>query len=258
MACTTRAVRVASLKYFWKQACAALAALVVLGPAFAARDDAPWPQVRVPQQVETFDIGQQMVVNGTPVRMRGFVSPVGPAALAASFRQVLGEPLMEDRRGTTLVLGRGEGRYYMTVQLHPVGSGTRGVIAVTKPPLDQQEPADAAAARRLLSALPPGSTLASHTSSIDRGIRADHDAIINSHSIGINSEYIQRMLRSDGFDFERESGASHAIHTGTHIASDARTLFFKRPGAEAIAVLFSDDSGRSVIVLNRVTRGSTK
>jgi hypothetical protein len=224
----------------------------------AARDDAPWPQVRFPRQVETFDIGQEMVVNGTPVRMRGFVSPASAAALATSFRQELGEPLMEDRRGNTLVLGRGEGRYYMTVQLTPVGSGTRGVIAVTRPPIDQQEPADAAAARRLLSALPPGSTLASHTSSIDAGIRADHDAVINSHSIDVNSEYVQRMLRADGFNFERESGPSQATHVRTHIASDARTLFFKRPGAEAIAVLFSDDSGRSVIVLNRVTRGSAK
>jgi hypothetical protein len=193
-----------------------------------------------------------MVVNGTPVRMLGFISRTSPAALATSFRQVLGESLMEDHRGDTLVLGRGEGQYYLTVQLHPVGLGTGGVIAVTKPPVGQQEPTDTAAARRLLSALPPGSTLASHTSSIDGGTRADHDAVINSHSIGINSEYVQRMLRADGFNFERESTTSQAIHARAHIASDARTLFFKRPGAEAIAVLFNDDRGRSVIVLNRV------
>ncbi|GAB3427965.1 hypothetical protein NX773_00625 [Massilia solisilvae] len=257
MARTTRDLKVAASKCGLKQVVVALAAQTLFNPAFAAQGDAPWPQVRVPQQVETFDIGQEVVVNGTPVRMRGFVSSVSPAALTASFRQVLGEPLMEDRRGNTLVLGRGEGRYYMTVQLDPAGFGTRGVIAVTRPPIDQHEPADAAA-RRLLSALPPGSTLASHTSSIDGGTRAEHDAVINSHSIGVNSEYVQRMLRANGFSFEREAGPSKAIHARTHLAPDARTLFFKRPGAEATAVLFSDASGKSVIVMNRVVYGGAK
>jgi hypothetical protein len=252
MADTTHVVKAANSKYFLGQFGVALAALALLEPALAARDDAPWPQFRVPAQIETFDVGQAMVVNGTPVRMRGFVSRDTPEALATSFRQALGQPLMEDRRGSTLVLGRRAGQYYMTVQLDPAGSGTRGVIAVTRPPVDQEEAADAAAARGLLSAFPPGSALASHTSSIDGGTRADQDAIVNSHSIGINGEYVQRMLRADGFILERESGPSQGGRARTRVASDARTLYFKRPGAEAIAVLFSDDSGRSVIVLNRV------
>lgn len=254
MACTTRAAKVANGKCYSGQVGIALAALAFFEPALAARDDAAWPQVRVPPQVETFDVGQQMVVDGTPLRMRGFVSRASPAALATSFRELLGEPLVENSRGNTLVLGREEGRYYITVQLDPAGSGARGLIAVTRPPLDQQDAADTAAARRLLSALPPGSTLASHTSSIDGGARADHDAIVNSHSIGINSEYVQRMLRADGFVLERESTASQAVRARTHVAPDARTMFFKRAGAEAIAVLFSDErSGKSVVVLNRVS-----
>jgi hypothetical protein len=258
MASTTRALADINGHDFLRQASVAFAAAVVFTPAFATPVDATWPQVRVPQQVETFEIGQEMVVNGMPVRMRGFVSPASPAALTTSFRQVLGEPLMEDRRGNTLVLGRGQGRYYLTVQLTPAGSGTRGLIALTKPPIDKEEAADTPATRRLLAALPPGSTLASHTSSIDDGIRADHDAFINSHSLGINSEYVQRMLRADGFNFERESGPSPAAEVRKHFFADARTLFFRRPDAEAIAVLFSDGNGKSVIVLNRATRRSAK
>lgn len=258
MTCTTCLVQGGSSKSFSAPACVTLVALVLCSPAFASSDDAPWPQVRVPQQVETFDIGQETVVNGTPVKMRGFVSPVSPGALVTSFRQILGQPLMENRHGDTLVLGRAEGRYYMTVQLNPAGSGTHGVIAVSRPPIEQQEPADAASARRLLSSLPPGSTLASHTSSIDAGARADHDAVINSHSIGVNSEYVQRMLRAEGFSLEREARAPIAIRPRTHTGFAPQTLLFKRPGAEAIAVLFSDNSGRSVIVLNKVIRGSAK
>ena len=238
----------------WSKRAFILALLVTLasfGPALATSAD-EWPQVRVPRQIETFDVAQEVNVNGTRARIRGFVSPATPSELAVAFRQLFGQPLMEDRRGDKLILGRGQGRYYVTVQLDPLGSGTRGVIAVTRPPVDREEPADAGIARRLLSAMPPGSTLASHTSSIDGKTRADHDAIVNSHSIGINSEYVRRMLRADGFVLERESGSLPAMRAGSHIAPDARTLFFKRPGAEAIAVLFSSENKQSVIVLNRV------
>jgi hypothetical protein len=258
MARTKRAVRVADRRFFSRHFPIALAALTQFVPAWAARNEAPWPQVPVPQQVEIFDIGQETVVNGIPIRMRGFVSRTSPAALAASFRQALGKPLMEDQRGNTFVLGRGEGRYYMTVQLVPVGSGTRGVIAISKPPVADEDSLDTISARRLLSGLPPGSTLANHTSSVDGKTHAEHDAIVNMHSIGINSEYVQRMLRADGFILERESRAPQTTHTRPYLAGDARTMFFKRPGAEAIAVLFSDDNGRSVIVLNRITRGNTQ
>jgi hypothetical protein len=257
MARTTRAVRVTRSRYFSKQFYVALVALALPGLAISAGDEAPWPQVPIPQQVETFDIGHETVVNGTPVRMRGFVSSGSPAALGVSFRQVLGKPLMEDRHGDILVLGRGEGRFYVTVQLAPFGSGTRGVIAVTKPPVDQEAPGDTVTARRLLSALPPGSTLASHTSSIDGETHAEHDAIVNAHSIGINRDYVKRMLQGDGFILERESAPPQTTHARAHVAADALTLFFKRPGAEAIAVLFSSDKGKSVIVLNRVHFGDS-
>jgi hypothetical protein len=260
MACTTRAGRVVNRNYFGVRLGVVLTAFALIKPASAERDPARWPQIDVPAQVDTFDVGEGMVVNGTPVRMRGFVSRMSPAVLAASFRQVLGKPLVESTRGNTLVLGREEGRYYITVQLEPLGTGARGSIAVTKPPLDEQITVDAGAARRLLSALPPGSTLASHISSVDAGARAEHDAIVNSHSIGINREYVQRMLRADGFTLERESNAAQAARARMHVESDARTLFFSRPGAEAIAVLFNDNrTGRSVLVLNRVNyTGSAK
>jgi hypothetical protein len=251
MAGTKRTLKFADKKTFLKQICVLLARLALFGPASAACADG-WPQVRVPQQIETFDVAQEVVVNGTRARIRGFISRAAPSELAATFRQLLGQPLMEDRRDDKLILGHPEGRYYVTVQLDPLGAGTRGVIAVTRPPVDREEPADAGVARRLLSAMPPGSTLASHTSSIDGRTRADHDAIVNAHSIGINSEYVQRMLRADGFILERESGPLPAMRAGSHVAPDARTLFFKRPGAEAIAVLFSGDNNKSVIVLNRV------
>lgn len=235
--------------YAYGRPALAMAALVLMAPAWAA---APWPRVPLPRQVEAFEVGKEMVVNGMPVRVQGFVSRAAPAELAASMRQLLGAPLMEDRHGTTLVLGRANGAYYITVQLSPLGSGTRALVAVTKPPIGERPLEDSQSIRRLMSAMPPGSTLASHTSSADEPTRADLSAVVNSHSIDINVEYVKRMLRADGFTLEREASPSQLASARTGLSRGARTMFFKRPGSEAIAVVTKNESGDSVIVLNRV------
>lgn len=228
-----------------------LTALGLLAPALA-RDEARWPQIPLPKQVDRFKVGNEMVVNGMPIRMQGFISRAGPAELAASMRQLLGSPLMEDRHGATLVLGRGEGPYYITVQISPLGSGTRALIAVTKPHVSEQ-PTDTAAERHLLSAFPPGSTLTGHTSSIDGTAHADQAAIVNSHSIDINTEHVKRMMHAEGFALEREARPRQGPRPGMSVSPGAKTMFFKRTGAEAVAVVARNESGNSVIVLNRIS-----
>jgi hypothetical protein len=251
MACTTRATIVAKSKYFLTWLAIATAALGPVAPA-SAGTDSRWPQIPLPKHVDVFKVGNEMVVNGMPIRVQGFVSRATPAELAASMRQLLGSPLMEDRRGGTLVLGRGEGQYYITVQLSPLGSGTRALIAVTKPPVSTQ-PTDAPIDRHLLSAFPPGSTLTSHTSSIDDTAHADYAAIVNSHSGDINAEHVKRMMHADGFTLEREAKPKQGSRPGVNASPGARTMFFKRAGAEAVAVVARNQSGDSVIVLNRVS-----
>jgi hypothetical protein len=252
MECITLAVQAANRKFFRNLFGLSMVALTLLHPVVAQSLNTSWPQLRIPQGIDTFDVGQELVVNGTPATVKGFVSQLPPAALVPAFRQMLGQPLMEDVHGSSLILGRSEGRYYITVQLDPSGSGTRGVIAVTRPPDTTHASGDISATRRIIAGLPPGSTLTSHTSFVDAGVRAEHDAVFNSHSIEINREYVQRMLRADGFILEHEAGPSANTHLPQKVRADSRTFFFKRPGAEAIAVLFTDESGKSVIVLNRL------
>lgn len=235
--------------YAYGRPALAMAALVLMAPVWA---EAPWPQVPLPRQVEAFEVGKEMVVNGMPARVQGFVSRAAPAELATSMRQLLGTPLMEDRHGTTLVLGRANGAYYITVQLSPLGSGTRALVAVTKPPIGERPLEDSQSIRQLMSAMPPGSTLSSHTSSADESARADLSAVVNSHSTDINVEYVKRMLRADGFTLEREASPSQLTSTRSGLSQSARTMFFKRPGAEVTAVVAKIESGDSVVVLNRV------
>lgn len=251
MACTLHAEANSEKKFRFSQLIVILGTLAVFEPA-SAGDGASWPRIPLPEQVDVFEVGREIVVNGTPIRMSGFVSRATPSELAASMRQLLGAPLMEDHHGTTLVLGRGEGPFYITVQLAPLGSGTRALVAVTKPAVSDQGPPDADADRHLLSALPPGSTLISHTSSFDAPARADQAVVMNSHSADINTEYVKRMLRADGYTLEREARPAQVARAQARVLPGARTMFFKRADSEAVAVIARDDRGDSVIVLNRV------
>lgn len=234
---------------------ALLAGSLLISASAAAFPQADWPQLSIPKAVNTFDMGGQLTANGLPMRLRGFISEAKPAVVASLFRQSLGEPLVEDRLGSKLVLGRAQGAHYLTVQMEPAGSGTRGVIAVAevRAAIDNRE-ALQKAERHLLSRLPAGSNLISRTASIDGKNRADHVVLTNTHSPELNANYVKSMLDADGFNFERETPTSKRadLHRGT-ASLDRRTLFFRRAGGEATAVIFRANSGKTAIVLNTIS-----
>jgi hypothetical protein len=223
--------------------------LTSTGPVLAQTS---WPQVAVPSGIVLADQGGQVTANGLPVRMRGFTSAAGPVKVAELFRHSLGQPLVEDRVGAKLVLGRSHGAYYLTVQFEAAGTGTRGVIAVTELTAALN---GAAASRdadqRLLAKLAAGFSIVNRTASSDARRRVEHVVLTNHHSIALSVASIKGMLGADGFTFERETRAGNEPnHPQSAKPRDARTLFFRKTGGEAIAVVSRDDTGRTAVVLN--------
>lgn len=223
--------------------------LTSVGPALAQTS---WPQLAVPPGITLTDQGGQVTANGLPVRMRGFTSNATPARVAELFRRSLGLPLVEDKVGAKLVLGRSEGEHYLTVQLEAAATGTRGFIAVTELTAALN---GAAAARdadqRLLAKLAAGFSIVSRTASDDAMRRVEHVVLTNQHSIGLSLESLKGMLIADGFTFERETGPGKQPNTLQ--SADARTLFFRKTGGEAIAVVSRDNTGKTAVVLNTTT-----
>ena len=143
-------------------ACVACMGGLLFTSTSTAQTQTGWPTMATPKGVDTFDMGVHVNVKGVPVRMRGFVSAATPSQLALLYRQSWGEPLVEDAVGSTRVLGRAQGQYYVTVQIVPVDGGTRGVIAIS----DVGSAIAAAestrsAEQRLLARLPAGTRLLS-------------------------------------------------------------------------------------------------
>lgn len=241
--------REASRRRNWQTLLIGALLLTSTGPVLSQTS---WPQVAVPPGIVLADQGGHVTANGLPVRMRGFTSVAGPAKVAELFRHSLGQPLVEDKVGAKLVLGRAQGAYYLTVQFEAAGTGTRGVIAVTELTAALN---GAAASRdadqRLLAKLAAGFSIVSRTASSDARRRVEHVVLTNHNNVGLSVASLKGMLGADGFTFERETGPGNQLnHAQSAKLRDTRTLFFKKNGGEAIVVVSRDDTGDTAVVLH--------
>jgi hypothetical protein len=200
-------------------------------------------------------MGEQLTVNGTPLRMQGFLSPGQPGEVAEWFRRHLGKPLVENTVAGKLVLGRPSGEFYLSVQLEGVGRGTRGLVAISHLKAGYERyPAAHEAAERLLARLPAGSRLISQMSSSEGGKLSRYLVISNEHGVELNRERVVDMMREDGLSLQREARpdarAARSLPPG---AGDGRTLFFQGAGREAMALVSRSPDGSTTLVLHTLT-----
>lgn len=234
----------------------ALLVASVMAPTLAA-DPSGWPTVALPSDVQRFNVGSQLDVNGTPMRIEGFVSRANLPEVLAWFRKSMGEPLVENTVGAQRVLGRQQGGHYLTVQLEALsaGQGTRGLVAVT----DMKAASDArddtrAEIEQWLSQMPAGSRLVNNMKAQDGGKLSRYMVFVNELDEPLNAGRIKSIMRDLGFVMERESRIDEAMAQKLPARlADGRSLFFKAQGKEAMAVVSRDDKGRTIVVLNTIT-----
>lgn len=215
-----------------------------------------WPTIPIPADATPFPVGEQLVVNGTEMQIRGFTSRTKASEMNQTFRRTLGEPLALNRIGEKHVLGKAMGEFYVTVQLESVGAGTRGTIAVAKMTKSAAEvEASQQAESKLLAQLPPGSRLVSRTTSFDQGRRSEYLVLNNSHGTNLNREYVVNMFRSEGLTLDKAGAATTPVTFARGTEPGGQALFFKdtRTGATAMAVIYLDaKTGLTGLVLNTV------
>lgn len=220
-----------------------LAGFALLFAASSAAQE--WPSVPLPRGLSVFDIAHQVTVNALPMRLQGFVSPASPDALAARFRQSMGEPLVETNFGKKRILGRVQGEFYISVQIEAGGSGSRGTIAVTnlKAAFESQDQTRTER-EQLLARLLPGSRVLSVVASRDGQKWSRHILYSNPHGDELNRERLKSMLQEQGFSFSA---------AGSGRSADGESLFFKGRAGEAFATIHNGASGQTTVVLNVVT-----
>jgi hypothetical protein len=216
--------------------------LLISSATCAAAPAAAWPQVALPPGAQTFDVGQQLLVNGLPMQVKGFLSPEPAARLVDWFRASLGSPLVENRRGLGTILGRAEGTYYLTVQIEPAGSGARGLVALTDVPRMMASHGETRAEEaRWQARLPAGMRILSLVRALDGGRTSEHLVLQSTGPLASSRHAVTRLFQHDGYT------------PGRIVISPAppgATLYFQAPGREAMAVLTGGDAGLTGIVLS--------
>lgn len=209
----------------------------------------PWPSISLPDNVRTYAIADDLVIDGVATRIQGFVSSTAAAELADQFRRTLGSPHVVTPSARGVVLGRALAGHYLTVQLEPVGRGARGWIAQTRLKTSYGEYREAKAGiERQLSRFPSGSRMVNHMTSNDAGKMATHMIVTNANSQSLNIARIKSMMQADGLQLEKEMPGNAANVSGGR----GSTLLFKGSGREATAKVYQDHAGKTLVLLNTV------
>ncbi|PFH09439.1 hypothetical protein BCF11_1835 [Collimonas sp. PA-H2] len=230
-----------------------LGGMLFYGPASAQNT---WPSIALPKSADAFGVGEQITANGMPMRIQGFVSQKSPAELLDWFRQSLGKPLVENTLGNKQILGRAEGRFYLTVQVEAAGRGSKGMAAVTdlKAAVQAQEKTQDNNAR-WLNRLPSGSKIISQISSQDGDKTSTQLVISNGYSETLNANAIKDIMARDGQQLEREvTPDEQTLSRMPARFRNGKTLLFKGAGKEAVATIGRDGNGSTSIVLSIVTQ----
>lgn len=214
-----------------------------------------WAQLRLPDSMQVFDAGSDVVLNGMPMQLQGFVSPEPVSRLVPALQRSLGEPLMVNRLGDKVILGRAEGGRYLTIQVEPTGSGSRGAMAMTDLQGAQGARVEAESERREWGErLPSGSAVHSFMKSQD-GLQQSRQLVYsNRHGEMFNRDRLQALLEREGLKLEQErvlGGDTDAMRRTAPVSG--RVLFFRGAGRNGIATINREQDDRIFVVLNLVS-----
>lgn len=183
--------------------------LVFAGLLVGAPCAAAWPQLPAPSNARVEAVGEQLRLNGIPMRVQRVLAVQDPETLARHYRAALGPRHASERLPDRLILSQGRDEHFITVSIRPLGTGvTEALVSVA----DARE-ARQAAGRPLGFSLPAATAVFSDMESVDGGKRSRQLVLSNAHAILTNLDALSRELAARGMRPDgpplRQSAAEH-------------------------------------------------
>lgn len=199
---------------------------------------ADWPSVPSPRHSKVQQIGEQVRLNGVPMRMQRVLSTGRPTDIIAFYRAALGPKHAEEKLPGGLLLAQGQGDYFVTIRIKVLGpSFTETLISV-----GNARGAQNAAGRPLGFPIPMETQVLSDMESTDAGKMSRQLVLTNSHSIDYNVDFAIKTLLARGF--KAQPNETRELKAG-------RVLMFGGSNREAQLVVIRKD-GTSNVVLTTV------
>lgn len=197
-----------------------VALLLMLLPLFGYAD---WPSLPFPDGAEVESVGENVRLNGVPMRMYRVLSDDGVASILSFYRDALGPNHAEARVHQVSILSQMQGDYFISVRVKQAGSNsTETLLAISHDDGRQQK------GLPLGFTLPAGSELLSDMESTDNGKLARQLIFTNHLSMDANSDFMQAMLQEKGYRLQP---------TYTQNETDRLTMMFDGKEREALVVL---------------------
>ena len=194
-----------------------------------------WPQLPAPSNARVESVGEQLRLNGIPMRTQRVLTARQPEEVARHYRDALGPRHASERLSDRMILSQGRDEFFISVSIRPLAAGvTEALVSVA----DARE-ARQAAGRPLNIRLPPDSAVLSDMESVDGGKRSRQLVLSNAHAIPANlgalsRELAARGMRPDGPPL-RQSAAEHVqLYKGDR--REAQLTLVRRAGETRIVL----------------------
>lgn len=222
--------------------------------AATSNSQSKWPTPTIPDDVRLFSIGDQLIVNGMPMQLSGFLSDRPPAQLMEAWRRSLGSQVVQSTVGVAQILGKNENGFYIMVQIRDAGKGSQGTLSITDlGAFARSTDARRSSTAQLLDRLPAGSTITSQLASKEGSTSTRHIVVTNTHSETLNRDAVMSMMNADGYTLEKEVAPDPADEGRLQGAMrTAKTLFFKAQNKEAVAII-TRTGDKTALILNTST-----
>lgn len=202
-------------------------------PAMAGA--ASLPQPPLPPATQTADVAQHLLFNGLDMHAQVFSSNQTPAQVIAFYRQAWHGRVVVNPMGDALVIGHREGDYYVTVEVRPAGSGSRGNIGVIDVAHAQHDFEPGKGLPR-----PTGSRVFNDITYPDDRVPARTVAMTNGLSPQQNVAWFRERLAGEGWKSVQDN----------RCAQDACVLGYERGDSHLALVATRTGAGHSQVVLN--------
>jgi hypothetical protein len=210
-------------------------AFIVLALVLPVRVYADWPRLPFPDGAEVETIGEQVRLNGMPMKMYQIFTSKNLDAIKQFYKVALGEKNTETKVAHGLVLSQVKDNYLITVRMTPLNANLTEVLLS----IGDMKAANDNKNRPLGLRLPSDSRVASDMESVDRGKNSRQLVYVNRHSLEVNANYLINMLAMKGYKLE----PMHSSDT-----SESKTLSFDGNKKEASAVIVYKNGVSSIVL----------
>ena len=167
-------------------------ALMLLGASSA---HAAWPEIPIPANARAESIGDEVRLNGIPMRMHRILSQQSFKDILDFYRDALGSRLAERNLAGSTILSQERGDYFITVKVRPLSATLNEVLVSASDMVEAKR----AANRPLGFGLPANSMVMSDMESVDAGKRSRQLVVTNRQALDTNVQALTQELAGRGF-----------------------------------------------------------